>query len=39
MTTTAPTPQAESIIRNWISTSLHDRLTDVQFAGMPLLIL
>lgn len=30
MTTTAPTPQAEATIRNWISTSLHDQLTDLE---------
>jgi len=30
MTTTAPTPQAESTIRSWIGTSLHDHLTDLE---------
>ena len=29
MTSIAPTPQAEATIRNWITTSLHEHLTDL----------
>jgi len=29
MTTIAPTPQTEATIRNWITTSLHEHLTDL----------